>query len=682
MGLLATMSVVELSTNTECEFHGAWLKEVCRKADNIGDTYLVYEGTDSTSAFVYFPNTVAQAKPGRVFGPRTPITLPDTHYNATPMHCVPQTDMCFVSLLEIAGEDDTPFCQHALEDITLHSVVEYNNAFCMKIVDTFSCHRDSEIKSMYSFVSLALCNPETMLSYIKYAVVSRGYSDTMDPDIVPTKYSMLEVKSEMKRCNSELYETYKNKMLNTMMHSALNESRSKSETEHKISGIAFELLADNVVNCMNSVWCFVDGLWQECSSDGYIWNFLTSNFIYYLMSNNAETVALHIMSVNIRSRMMRDIKMRLQDDNFCVKLDSKRHAIRMTNGVYDTRDGTLSTPVPSDYVSVQAGIPYQIFDEDSHEVCRLMHILGTIFPEKDVLDFFMLSCSTFLEGYNSPKLFYVWWGTGNNAKTLVQTLVMKTFGEYCSTAPTSLVTGKRTESSNATPELCHVEKRLVVFLQEPNPEEKIKVGKMKEMTGNDSMYVRQLFKSGKTMILKAKIVIVCNNIIEIPGMDAAIKRRIAVIPFTSTFLDPSEYKYRAVKGTLEQNSNIINLSVEKELLSCTKAFMYVLCRRYSEWVNSECMLMKMPKAIKEVTEDYVTRHNYQLKFIRAYMHPLVGSSFAAAEMYESFKEWSKKSYPGKKLIDFEIFTKEMSEEGYKDDGHGHVMDVYMTYTGE
>jgi hypothetical protein len=64
------------------------------------------------------------------------------------------------------------------------------------------------------------------------------------------------------------------------------------------------------------------------------------------------------------------------------------------------------------------------------------------------------------------------------------------------------------------------------------------------------------------------------------------------------------------------------------------------------------------------------------------MHPLVGSSFAAAEMYESFKEWSKKSYPGKKLIDFEIFTKEMSEEGYKDDGHGHVMDVYMTYTGE
>ena len=47
-----------------------------------------------------------------------------------------------------------------------------------------------------------------------------------------------------------------------------------------------------------------------------------------------------------------------------------------------------------------------------------------------------------------------------------------------------------------------------------------------------------------------------------------LEHGIVVIPFTSTFLDPSEYKYRAVKGTLEPNSNIINLSVEKELLSC------------------------------------------------------------------------------------------------------------------
>ncbi len=682
------MSVVEFSTNTRHEFFDTWLKEVCTKAGTFGDTYLVYEGFDPVSAYVYFPNAAC-----------TLVTLPDTHYDATPVHCVPHVDMCLTTFMEFASAggsrtafdvDDAPFGQYALEDVTLQSVVEHNNAIRRQVGSelvnecTINNHPDIEIRSMYSFVNLALGNPETLLSYIQYANTSRGYADFMsvNTNIVPAKYSMLEVRSEMKRCNEGLYDTYKKKMLSTMMLSALNNSRSKSEMEYKISGIAFELLADSVVSCMNTVWCFIDGLWQECSSDGYIWNFLTSNFIEYLMLNGAEAVALHIMSVNIRSRMMRDIKMRLQDDNFHTKLDSSRYAIRMNNGVYDTRHDTLSAPVPSDYVSVQTGVPYQIFDDNSHHVCRLMYILGTIFPDKDVLDYFMLSCSTFLEGYNSPKLFYIWWGTGNNAKTLVQTLVMKTFGDYCSTAPTSLVTGKRTESSNATPELCHVEKRLVVFLQEPNPEEKIKVGKMKEMTGNDSMYVRQLFKSGKTMVLKAKLVIVCNNIIEIPGMDAAIRRRISVIPFTSTFLDQSEYKYRAKKGILEQNSNIIDLSVEKELLSCTKAFMYVLSRRYREWVSRDRMLMETPAAIKSVTEDYVTRHNYHLKFIRHYLRSVVGSSFAAAEMYESFKEWFKKSYPGKRLVDFDVFTKEMSEEGYKDNGNGIILDVFMIYNGE
>lgn len=667
------MSVVELKTHTKSHFFDTWTKEIDEKAGQIGhDVYLVFRSShDDESAYIYFPTADIEGA----------ITqLPeDVDYNATPVHCSHQIDMSLTSFEEFSGMHDLPYSGHAVEDVTAGDVLEHVS---MNTVVPLYDHADSEIKSMYMFVNLSLCDPAILMSYIKHAIVSRGYTDTVDIDTVPCKYTILEVRSEMKRCNAQLYATYKQKVLDVMLVSAVENSRSKSEMEHKVSGLACELLLDNVVSCMGTMWCFTDGLWQECSSDGYIWNFLTSEFIDYLVSNGAEEIALHIMSVTIRSRMMKDIKMRLQDDGFYERLDSKRHIIRMINGVYDTIKETLSEPVPSDYVSVIAGVPYQIFDKRSHEMSRLMYILGTIFPDPEILEFFILSCCTFLEGYNSPKVFYIWWGMGNNAKSLVQTLVMKTLGDYCSSAPTSLVTGKRTDSSNATPELCHVEKRLVVFLQEPNPDEKIKAGKMKEMTGNDSMYVRQLFKSGKTMVLKAKIVIVCNNILEIPGMDAAIRRRIVVIPFTSTFLDPYEYQARKTKGTLEPNSNIIDLSVERELLNCKSAFMYLLCRRYSQWVNVDDMSMSVPDIIKEVTEDYVTRNNYQLRFIRNFMHPLIGSSVAATEIYELFKEWFRRSYPGKKVNDFEKFAKEMADEGYKDDGNGIVNDVFVSYTGE
>mmetsp|Transcript_18329 Transcript_18329/g.55176 ORF Transcript_18329/g.55176 Transcript_18329/m.55176 type:complete len:681 (-) Transcript_18329:766-2808(-) len=677
------MSLIEFRVQTPYHLFQTWTEEVENVIKNTYTPqvhcYLVYtDFYDEHVVYVYLPAaTVAGA---------LQILPQDVDRDAQPVHCVPAIDMSTSTLREFIDTDSeigNNLWEYAVEDITLGDALEQTSRGAITLSNNhLLSHVDTEIRSMYMFVRLARCDPSVLLSYIKHALISRNFEDNLDVNIIPQKYTWLEAKSEMKRCNRSLYRTYKDNILELMLASALNDSRSPSEVEHKISGIAYELLSDTVVCCMNVLWCFVDGVWQEYSSDGYIWKFLTYGFIDFLSARNADTVVLNLMSVNIRSRIMKDIKMRLQDDNFHAKLDAKKHIVRMTNGIYDTRTETLSDPVPSDYVSVIAGVPYQPFDKKSHEVCKLVKILRMIFPDPDVFDFFLLSCSTFLEGYNSPKLFFIWWGTGNNAKTLVQSLVMKTFGDYCSTAPTSLVTGKRTESSNATPELCHVDKRLVVFLQEPNPDEKIKAGKMKEMTGNDSMYVRQLFKAGKTMVLKAKIVIVCNNILEIPGMDAAIRRRIMVVPFTSTFLDPSEFNTRSRKGTLEPNSQIIDVSVEKDLLSCKAAFMYLLCRRYSEWVNCENMSIYVPEVIKQVTNEYLTRNNYQLRFIRLYMVPTSGSYVTATEIYESFKEWFRKSYPGKKVQDFEKFTKEISEEGYKEDSHGVVHDVFITYNGE
>ncbi len=714
------MSVVEFRMRTRHELFNTWIQEVDTKAGVLGEKYLVFNAGDSFTSYAYFPNDLLKDNIGLVDG-RVLQMLPDgVDPNTTPVHCVPATDMSLSTLEDfcqttqrqplellrwasqvgtngrevLQGSSLANQCEqgYALEDVRLEdAVVHCTHTFQVKSARAAAKelyhHKDIEIQEMYKFVKFGLSDPSPLLSYIRHAIVSRRHNDILAhcgyfSDIVPVRYTMLEARSEMKRSNSCMYEMYKQNSAINMLKSAMNDSKSKSEIEYKITNMAYELLADRVVNCMNVLWCFEDGLWQECSSDAYIWKFLTYDFISYLSTKGADEVAQQVMNGTVRSRMSKDIKMQLQDDKFCDKMDAKKHIILMKNGIYDTCRETLSEPVPSDYASVTAGVPYQIFDLKSHEVCKLMNILKTIFSNQDVLDFFILSCSTFLEGYNSPKLFFIWWGQGNNAKTLVQTLVMKAFGEYCSTAPTSVVTGKTTQSSNATPDLCHVEKKLVVFLQEPNPEEKIKAGKMKEMTGNDSMYVRQLFKSGHTMVLKAKIVIVCNNILEIPGMDAAIRRRIMVVPFNSTFLDPSEFRNKSKKGTLESNSHIIDVSVEQDLLSCKTAFMYILCRRYSEWVNQDNMLMKVPDVIKEVTNDYVTRNNYEQRFIRQYMQKIMGSSVAAAETYESFKEWFRKSNPGKKVHDFEKFTKEVAEEGYKEDSCGNIHDAFVSYKGE
>lgn len=675
------MSIVGVGTHVRYELFYTWIEDVhARMCDATGEAdpaYMLFVGEGSAYAYTKCPILKASGGCYEIDPHRLPGYV-DTE--DTPIYCSPQVDMSTTSVAELYRTDDVACPEHAIEDVTIGSIAEHIVARNMQMV---TLDLDKDIKFMRLFVDAALPGRDTsvLMSFVNYAASAAGHGLVVYHGVPMQRHTALEARSEMMRCNPDAYDSYKHRLLGSMLKSLIDNSRSKHEMEHLVSGMVYEILFDSVVNCVGVLWCFSDGLWQECASEGYVWKFLTNDFVEYLQSKGADDIAHYMMSSNTRTRVMKDVKLRLQDDNFFRLLDSKRHVVRMVNGVYNTDTETLLGPVPSDYVSVMSGVPYQVFDPMSHDVEVLMSILGTIFPHPEVLDFFMLSCSTFLEGYNNPKVFYIWWGEGNNAKSLVQTLVMKTFGDYCSTAPTSLVTGQRSNASNATPELCHVEKRLVVFLQEPNPDETIKAGKMKEMTGNDSMYVRQLFKSGKTITFKAKIVIVCNNVIEIPGMDAAIRRRIVVLPFVSTFLSAAEYRARCLKGTLSSESRIIDPSIERDLLSCKSAFMYMLCKRYAEFRDAGFSL-DIPQSIRDATEEYVTKNNHQLTFIRTFVHCLEGSRVAATEVYEMFKEWFRRSYPGKRVQDFERFVKELCEEGFRDDGKGVINDVYVSYTGE
>ncbi|KAK9843697.1 hypothetical protein WJX81_002902 [Elliptochloris bilobata] len=111
---------------------------------------------------------------------------------------------------------------------------------------------------------------------------------------------------------------------------------------------------------MGTMLCFSDEVWQECAYDGYVWKFLTNDFIEYLQSKGVDDIALYMMSSHVGSRVMKDVKLRLQDDNFYSLLDSMKGILRMVNGVYDTNTERLLDPVPSDYVSVASGVAYEM----------------------------------------------------------------------------------------------------------------------------------------------------------------------------------------------------------------------------------------------------------------------------------------------------------------------------------
>ncbi|CAO3620974.1 unnamed protein product [Cunninghamella echinulata] len=128
----------------------------------------------------------------------------------------------------------------------------------------------------------------------------------------------------------------------------------------------------------------------------------------------------------------------------------------------------------------------------------------------------------------------VWSGTGNNELAL---------NEYAVKLPTSLITGKRTDSGSATPDMAMLEKRLVAFLQEPSASERINIGMVKELTGNDTVYVRSLYEKGRNIEILAKMIYVVNATDRLAEMEKAVWNRIVVIPFVTTFVDVPRYSH-------------------------------------------------------------------------------------------------------------------------------------------
>ncbi len=61
------------------------------------------------------------------------------------------------------------------------------------------------------------------------------------------------------------------------------------------------------------------------------------------------------------------------------------------------------------------------------------------------------------------------------------------FGDYCCTLPVSLITQKRGRAEGATPALAQTKGKRFACFQEPEGDESINVGLMKELSGGDTL---------------------------------------------------------------------------------------------------------------------------------------------------------------------------------------------------
>jgi P4 family phage/plasmid primase-like protien len=314
------------------------------------------------------------------------------------------------------------------------------------------------------------------------------------------------------------------------------------------------------------------------------------------------------------------------DRDFFQKLDEKRNLIGFENGILDLDTMKFRDGYPEDFLTFTTKINYFPYKAEDEKIKQVEKFFCDILPDDHTRTYVLKFLGTCLQGHVPDEKFYIWTGGGGNGKSLTIKLLLDSLGDYGTIIPVSLLTRKRAASNVASPELAKLKgKRFCVF-QEPENDDVIQVGLMKELTGNDKIQARALYGAPVEFYPQFKTLLACNKLPEIPSTDGGTWRRIRVVPFEIQFVD----------NPVEVHERKKDPDLRRDMETWHQAFMSILVyynEKFKLEGNSE------PKKVTEQTNQYQQKSDFVLEYLSDRTEDDVEQKILATDLYDDFKWW-------------------------------------------
>ena len=372
-----------------------------------------------------------------------------------------------------------------------------------------------------------------------------------------------------------------------------------------------------------------------------------------------------LQTTNFKKHVMEESQELFYLENFEAELDVKTKLIGFENGIYDLENGVFRDGISEDYIKYSTKINYLTdFDNFHPQVHEVRGFLHQILPVKEEREYAIRLLSSFLDGEIKGQKFHMWSGSGGNGKSKLIELFQKTFGDYTTTFPSSLLTKTRAAAETASPHLAAAKGKRFSVLQEPEKGEKLNIGLMKELTGGDKITARGLHRDPIEFYPQFKLVLTCNNKPEVSDIDDGTWRRIRNLEFRSKFVDNPN-----------PNNNYefpIDDELSRKMEHWPEAFMWILLEEYKLYKKNG---IHEPRSVKENTDEYKNNSDPFSQFYSEKIRAAKGESIHIDEAFTQFVEWYKSSYgsaksPSRKELLTSMKTKYNNGKGlgilYKD----------------
>lgn len=480
-----------------------------------------------------------------------------------------------------------------------------------------------------------------------------------------------------KKDSPEEYREWRNTLVNYSLQKCLKDTKP---THYSIAMVVYNLYGNKFVcaNSKNNIWYeFYNHRWHKLE-DGLnimkllpteIYNkFLNLNFSLSKDLKNIDEddeadknikakrqrinkILYELQNVPFMKKVVEAAKTLYYDPKFIEKLDENRNIICFENGVYDLSTGIFKDGSPDDYCSLSTGNHYRNYSTLDPDVEELNNYLKKVFVNPRIRDYFLDFVCSCMQGGNRNKIFSVFTGEGDAGKSVIVKLLNKVFGEYTHTFPReTFVVGSRPTAGSARPDLAHIKGKRIAFFKEVAKNEKLHIGMIKEMTGNDSFYARGLYEKGGEINPMFTLILMCNEPPQIPAHDEPTWNRVKVLPFESCFPKQDDTRYEIPDTLEEQYKKKIfprDPHLDEKIDKYIEPLTWVLLQRFKIYIKNGIF---EPDEVSSSTYKYKHNNDVYLQFIAEQIIKTNDEEdyITLTETYQLFQSWHKQNYPSYK----------------------------------
>jgi len=565
-----------------------------------------------------------------------------------------------------------------------------------------TCLSKKRAEDYGTWIQVGLClkniNPDLLDAWKGFS----SLSDSYDEEVCDKKWKSINDNHQGGLSVGSLYYWAKSdnnekyyKIMKENLRGIIEKSINYGPDAHHLIGLVIAKYYENQFICIdiNDEWYYFNGVRWKRTLKGNALKKKIHNDIYNIYheyqleykekrDNEEEGTTLYQVYSDNHDKCLSFQKKLLQENYVCTVINALKHLfykenimeefdmnvdlIGFENGIYDLKECVFREGRPEDYVTMSNKMilpidpewemgddlpipesPISLDDlvpmvsgiEDYDELYEEMELfIRQVVPSDDMREYLFRFISKCLSGKNKEEGFYIWTGSGGNGKSKLVELISLCFGDYYCNLPIALLTQKRKASGAASPELARTKGKRFVVMQEPGTKEKLNIGEMKEITGNDKIQARGLFKEPFEFRPQFKLIMMTNELPIIESDDDGTWRRVEAVPFISRFVDPKDVDE-------SQHKYLKNTSLQEDLPYWMIPFMCRLLLECREYYKGG---IHIPKAVTDKTKQYRNANDLVGQWIEEnceehdFEESSNGDRFAPsefAELYPRFTDW-------------------------------------------